>query len=182
MDIEINITGIESILRRFASVRHSLERKHQRAALRKTLKKAESLVRQNTPRGPTGNLRKSVGTMIEPLPGLRGTLQFEGRVGYRRKVGNAKGFHSHFLEKGTADREPQRGAVLAIPNALGRKYPYLRSVRRRGSPAIFLGKVRGNRPTLGFFQLMQNNSGMLVQDLKTNLAAAAEAAIRENSR
>jgi hypothetical protein len=182
MDVDIEITGLDQILRQFAGVRHSLERKHQKAALRKTLKKAERLARSITPRGPTGNLKRSLGTTIDPLPGLRGTMQFEGRVGYRRRVGSASGWHSYFVEKGTADRTPTGGSVLAIPDRLLRKYPYLRSVRRRSSPAVFLGKVRGNRPTLGFFRLMQTNASMLAEDLKTNLRAGVQAAIRENNR
>lgn len=182
MDVEIRVDGIQGILRGFAQVRASLERKHQRAALRKTLRKAERLTKVNTPRGPTGNLRRSVGITIEPQPGLRGTMQFEGRVGYRRKVGAASGWHSHLVEKGTADRVPKSGRVLVLSDRLLRKYPYLRGVRRRGAPAVFLAKVRGNRPTLGFFDLMQANAGMLANDLKANLAAALQAAIRENNR
>lgn len=74
--------------------------KHMGAALRAAMQPGLQALRKNTPKGPTGNLRKSIKVKIKKYT-RDGTAV--GLVGYEVGKGS-KGYHQYFIERGTAER------------------------------------------------------------------------------
>lgn len=77
----------------------SIRRKYMKAAFNATAKVGMDKLRQVTPRGPTGNLKKAV---------VRKATQNYGLAGYaaggRKGSEDKKGYHQGFLEFGTKER------------------------------------------------------------------------------
>lgn len=90
----------------------SIRRKYMKAAFNATAKVGMDKLRQITPRGPTGNLKKSV---------VRKATQNYGLAGYaaggRKGDEDKKGYHQGFLEFGTK----QRRAKGRIASTFGSK-------------------------------------------------------------
>jgi hypothetical protein len=82
-------------------------------AMRKAVQPLLAQLVANTPAGPTGNLRAAAASRV--LPYRNGTVF--GIVGYKRAVSERtadnKGFHSHLIEFGTAERRPRRAPFLS---------------------------------------------------------------------
>jgi hypothetical protein len=79
----------------------NLAAKHFGAAMRKAIQPGLRQLRANTPRGPTGNLRKSIKTKVKTYPRTGAAV---GLVGYSADARN-KGNHQGFIEFGTKDRK-----------------------------------------------------------------------------
>ena len=79
--------------------------KHMLAALRAAMKPGMAALKRNTPKGPTGNLRKSI-----KFKGVKYTKDGNavGMVGYAWG-GQNKGYHQGFLEFGTKERTTKKG-------------------------------------------------------------------------
>ena len=106
-DIELSLefpdlTQLRNELKQLPS---NIAAKHLLAALRAAMKPAVATLRKNTPKGPTGNLRKSV-----KFKGVKYTKDGNavGMVGYSWG-GGAKGYHQGFLEFGTKERTTKEG-------------------------------------------------------------------------
>jgi len=85
----------------------AIRRKYTKAAFNAAAKVGAIKLKNITPRGPTGNLRRSVTAKA---------TQNYGLAGYRASRANdekAKGFHQGFLEFGTDDR------VIRVPSSNG---------------------------------------------------------------
>lgn len=122
----MTVEGVEEILRGFSRLSKGVQRKYLGSSVREVVKAAIPEVKAVTPRGPTGNLRRSVGIKLEK----KKTTTAVGLVGYRRKKdGNNRelGFHAYWAEEGTKDRYPKRGA-LRIPLKYARKYKYINNL------------------------------------------------------
>jgi HK97 gp10 family phage protein len=78
--------------------------KHLGASLRKAMAPGVTALKRNTPKGPTGNLRKSVKLKIKPYFKDGNAV---GLVGYEIGKGS-KGFHQGFLEFGTKERRTKK--------------------------------------------------------------------------
>jgi hypothetical protein len=85
------IKQIRSLLQDYPK---SIRRKYMKAAFNAAAKVGEKKLKQITPRGPTGNLKKSVKKKASPGYGL---------AGYEAGRGG-KGYHQGFLEFGTKER------------------------------------------------------------------------------
>jgi HK97 gp10 family phage protein len=83
----------------------NLAAKHFGAALRKAMTPGIAALRKNTPKGPTGNLRKSIKLKIKLYKKDGNAV---GLVGYEIG-GGSKGYHQGFLEFGTKERETKKG-------------------------------------------------------------------------
>lgn len=83
----------------------NLAAKHLGAALRKATQPGLTALRKNTPKGPTGNLRKSIKTKVKTYPKDGRAV---GMVGYSWG-GESKGYHQGFVEFGTKDRQTKKG-------------------------------------------------------------------------
>lgn len=177
------VEGVEDVLRGFSRLSKSVQRKYLGASVREVVKGAVPQVKALTPRGPTGNLRRSVGLKLEK----KKTTTAVGIVGYRRGKGNNRelGFHAAWVEEGVNDRYPQ-GKALKLPLRYSRKYPYLSGlVSRIGGNedgGIYLQSVRGYRGTGKFRQWADANMPRLKQELVGKLENNLGKAIAEEER
>lgn len=109
---------IDDLIRAYAKLPGSVARKHLKAAIRRSIKPFVPALKAATPRGATGNLRRSVTTVVKfgkkvsrgPNEAFRGTAF--GIVGFSRKgkKKNQKGDHSVLVEQGTKPRRRKSGA------------------------------------------------------------------------
>jgi HK97 gp10 family phage protein len=79
----------------------NLAAKHFGAAMRKAIQPGLRQLRANTPKGPTGNLRKSIKTKVKTYPRTGAAV---GLVGYSWG-GDSRGYHQGFIEFGTKERK-----------------------------------------------------------------------------
>jgi len=118
--------SIETMVANYGRLPGAIARKYLKAAVRRSIKPFVPALKAATPRGATGNLRRSVitvvkfGTKVSRGSGesFRGTAI--GIVGYSRKgkKKNQKGDHSVLVEQGTKPRfrktaVAKRGGVKA---------------------------------------------------------------------
>lgn len=122
------------------------------AGLRRAAKPGENALKQVTPKGPTGNLRRAIRTMVKRYPRDGAAVAIVGYVkagtGKTKSAGGGKvqkgpdrAFHQFWLEFGTADRyvftQSRRGGFIASSyNRLG---PFKIRTSKQGKNA---GKMR----------------------------------------
>lgn len=92
---------LQDLQREFRKMRKTLAAQYMEPAMRKAIEPGLRELRKVTPRGPTGNLKKSIRKKSKKYP-KDGTAI--GLVGYTVGKG-AKGYHQGFLEFGTKDRQ-----------------------------------------------------------------------------
>lgn len=178
------VEGVEAVLRGFSNLSKSVQRKYLGSSVREVVKGAVPQVKAITPKGPTGNLRRSVGLKLEK----KKTTTAVGIVGYRRGTGGNNrelGYHAYWVEEGVADRYPN-GRALKVPLRYARKYPYLKGqVARAGGDdggAIYLGSVRGYTGSHKFRAWADANMPRLKQELVGKLESNLGKAIAEEER
>ena len=181
--IAMTVEGVEGILRGFAGLSKSVQKKYLGSSVREVVKSAVPEVKSLTPRGPTGNLRRSVGLKLEK----KKTTTAVGLVGYRRAAGGSNrelGFHSWWIENGVKTRTPKRQA-LKVPMDRARKYPYLKgkvAMIGEGDNSIFFRQVRGFAGTGKFGAWADANLPRLKQQLIGKLENNLSKAIAEEER
>lgn len=106
----------------------NLAAKHFGAALRKAIQPGLAALRRNTPKGPTGNLRKSIRTKVKTYPRTGAAV---GMVGYSWG-GDSKGYHQGFIEFGTKERQT--------------KGTFASSFKKRGQFTIARPRLIGKAP------------------------------------
>lgn len=121
--------NIETMIANYGRLPGSLARKYLKKAVRESIKPMVSPLKAATPRGKTGNLRRSVTTVVRfgskvtrgPTESFKGTAI--GIVGFSRKgkKKNQKGDHSVLVEQGSKPRfrktaVGKRGGVKARSN------------------------------------------------------------------
>ena len=174
----VTVEGVEAVLRGFAGLSRGVQRKYLGSSVREVVKAVVPEVKALTPKGPTGNLRRSVGLKLEK----KKTTTAVGIVGYRRAAGGTNrelGFHSWWIENGVKVRQPKFRQNLAIPVGRAAKYPYLRGqVALAGNDAnsLYFRQVKGFAGT-GKFQAwadanMPRLKDQLVGKLEQNLGKA----------
>lgn len=141
-DISLDIPELHELQRRLRELPDNLYVKHLGAAINKALKPGVDILKNSLPRGPTGNLRRSVGAKVKKY---KRSLTVVGMVGYR--VGGAKGknlkggnitvgsahaYHQGLVEFGTKER-----------SAKGR---FASSFKTRGAFRLGGSKASTNRP------------------------------------
>lgn len=96
---------LEELRAEFKKLPNNIAAKHLGAALRRAVQPGLTALRKNTPKGPTGNLRRSIKTKVK-------TYAKDGRavgmVGYSWG-GENKGYHQGWLEFGTKERTTKKG-------------------------------------------------------------------------
>lgn len=178
MAVAVTVEGVEGILRGFAGLSKGVQRKYLGSSVREVVKSAVPEVKALTPKGPTGNLRRSVGLKLEK----KKTTTAVGLVGYRRAVGGSNrelGFHAWWIENGVKTRTSKNGKSLKVPMDRARKYPYLKGkVALVGGDAnsIFFRQVKGFQGTGKFAAWAEANmprlKGQLIGKLENNLSKA----------
>lgn len=185
MRTDMTVEGVEQILDGFSRLSGSIQKKYLGAAVREAAKDEIPEIKALTPKGPTGNLRRSVGVKVEKK---RRNATAVGILGYRLKRGgnnSEKGFHAWWVENGTKYRQPNNW-VLKVPLANASKYPYLRGkvARIGGSEGgmIFFGQVKGMPKSDKFKRWADANLPQIKQRLIGKLGDSLGKAIAEAER
>lgn len=178
------VEGVEGVLRAFAGLSKAVQKKYLGSSVRQVVKEAVPEVKALTPRGPTGNLKRSVGLKLEK----KKTTTAVGLVGYRRAAGGTnreKGFHAWWIENGVKVRRP-KGQKLKVPFLSARKYSYLKGqvamIGENGGSAIYFREVKGFAGTGRFESWANANLPRLKQKLIGVLESNVGRAIAEQER
>jgi hypothetical protein len=180
----MTVEGVEDVLRRFSRLSKGVQKKYLGSSVREVVKAAVPEVKAITPRGPTGNLRRSVGLKLE----RKKTTTAVGLVGYRRSSSGSNrelGFHAWWVENGVNDRYPTKMSLM-VPMDRARRYPYLKGavalIGGEGGGAIFFRSVRGFAGKGKFGQWADANLPRLKQQLVGKLENNIGRAIAEQER
>jgi hypothetical protein len=180
----VTVQGVEDVLRRFSLLSKSVQKKYLGSSVREVVKTAVPEVKSLTPKGPTGNLRRSVGMKLEK----KKTTTAVGLVGYRRAVGGNNrelGFHAWWVENGVRDRYPRKLALM-VPMDRARRYPYLKGqvamIGGDGGGSIFFRSVRGFVGKGKFGQWAEANLPRMKEQLVGKLENNIGKAIAEQER
>lgn len=179
----VTIEGVEGILRGFSNLSKGVQKKYLGSSVREVVKSVVPEVKALTPKGPTGNLRRSVGLKLEK----KKTTTAVGIVGYRRAAGGTnreRGFHAWWIENGVKTRTP-KGLALQVPFDRARKYPYLKgkvALIGGGQNSIYFRQVRGFAGTGKFGAWADANLPRLKQQLIGKLENNLGKAIAEEER
>jgi HK97 gp10 family phage protein len=107
--VDMYFPDMEELRAELKKLPTNLAAKHLGAALRKAVQPGLTALRKNTPKGPTGNLRKSIKTKVKTYPKQGNAV---GMVGYSWG-GDSKGYHQGWLEFGTKERRTKEGNRFA---------------------------------------------------------------------
>jgi hypothetical protein len=186
-----SVDGVEEILRGFTRLSKGVQRKYLGSSVREVVKGAMPEVKALTPKGPTGNLRRSVGLKLEK----KKTTTAVGLVGYRTggKTNRELGYHAYWSEQGVKDRYAKNGSALKIPMRYARKYNYLKGKMAASQQAaadlggadggaIFFRSVRGYTGSGKFQRWAEQNLPRLKEQLVGKLEANLSKAIAEEER
>lgn len=197
MAVQLGMTldGAKEVLEGLALLPIGLQKKYLRATVNKVTKPHLSAVKSLVARGPTGNLRRSVGIVTEAK--VRGRTQ-TAVLGFRRgEPGGANskksGYHAWFVEDGVNDRYP-KGRALRIPLKYARQYPYVKNlinvpggVKQTQNLAIdtwaaYLKSIRGFAGTGRFASFADSTLPSIRDALQRELIGALEKARAEAAR
>ena len=178
----MTVEGVEGVLMAFSGLSKSVQKKYLGSSVREVVKSAVPEVKALTPRGPTGNLKRSVGLKLEKK------TTAVGLVGYRRAAGGnnrEKGFHAWWIENGVKVRRP-KGRNLKVPLSMASKYPYLKGqvalIGGEGGGAMYFREVKGFAGTGRFEAWSTANLPRLKQKLIGVLENNVGKAIAEQER
>lgn len=172
----MTVEGVEDILRRMSQVPPTIQKKYLAAAVRAAGKEEVKEVRQLTPRGPTGNLKRSVGLVVEKRRKARTAT---GVLGYRRSGTNKStmGFHAHWIEEGVKDRYPRGKAFHVSLERIKRP-----TIQGNADGFAYLSGVRGF-PGSGKFRAWADANLPQIRDrLQEVLGSYVDKAIAEHER
>jgi HK97 gp10 family phage protein len=199
---DVNYPGLESLRREFRLLPNNVAARYLGSALKKAVRPLQSAIRRNTPRGPTGNLQKSVGIKAKTFP-KKGTAYVV--VGYQNSGGDrGKGYHQGLVEFGTKPRQTT-GRIASSwnsPKSAPRKGFSIQNITRgrnkgklRTSPkppkAFFKSAKAGQTVALGQMPkggrkgqppiktAFAQTKSTVESDLRLQLEAALENALRE---
>ena len=190
VQLGISVDGVEDILLRFSKLDRSVQKQYLGSAVRNASKPHLAAVKALVARGPTGNLKRSVGVQIESKRKGRTSTGILGfRRGEKNKDGTAKksslGFHAWWIENGVKARTAKGGKMLRVPGTLSRKYPYLAgkfTTGGEGSNAAYFRQVRGFRGTGKFEQWADSTLPQIRDALQDELGRALDKAVAEQAR
>lgn len=186
MATDATVEGVEEILRSFSRLSAGVQKKYLGSSIRQATKEEIPKVRALTPRGPTGNLRRSVGFKLEK----KKTTTATGILGYRAKRkgtpgASEKGFHAWWIANGVGTRTP-KGPVLAAPMSYAKQYPYLiGNIQRIGGdrpPFAYWYEVFGFQGDGKFQQWTDSSLPQIKARLVGNLGNNVGKAIAEEER
>lgn len=176
MQLGITVDGVEDLLLRMSQLPPGIQKKYLGAAIRKASEGEVKEVRQLTPRGPTGNLRRSVGFIVDKK---KRAVTATGVLGYRRGGQNKSklGYHAWWIENGVKDRVP-KGALLKIQPAMAKKYGYFQN----DGGDLFFRRVKGFAGSGKFRAWADANLPQIRNRLQDILGEYVQKAIDEKSR
>lgn len=142
--------------------RNYVSAKHMGAALRKAIKPGNKALRKNTPRGPTGNLKRAIATKVvkywkqdygwaAALTGYRrsGNGDSKSFGGGSVQIGKDRAFHQGFVEFGTKKRRTVNGSIASSFNTRGPFKLEVKESRKKGPNGKYakFNKRQGYRQT-----------------------------------
>lgn len=179
----MTIEGVEDVLVKFSRLSKTVQRKYLGSSVREVAKEGIPEVKALTPKGPTGNLKRSVGYKLEK----KKTTTAVGIIGYKAKVGGTnreKGFHAWWIDNGVKVRRPT-GQTLQIPMDRTKKYPYLKgkvALIGGGESGIHFRQVKGFAGSGKFKSWADANMEKLKRKLVGKLENNVGKAIAEEER
>lgn len=105
LQVDMYFPDLDDLRAELMQLPKNLAAKHLGAALRKAVQPGLTALRKRTPKGPTGNLRRSIKTKVKTYPKNGRAV---GMVGYSWGW-DSKGYHQGFVEFGTTDRTTKKG-------------------------------------------------------------------------
>jgi len=138
----VRVIGNLELMASLQSLPQAVGSKYIKGAVAAGMKPVFAQLTANTPIGPTGNLKNSVGQVVRVYK----TGVIYGVVGYRRAVSKSdsgnKAYHSHLVEFGTRDRVPTKSPFLSsysisgwTPPGWSGRWPFV-AKRVRGARAL----------------------------------------------
>jgi hypothetical protein len=186
VQIGMTIDGVKEVLQGFAALPVGLQKKYLRASVNKVTKQHVKTVKSLVARGPTGNLRRSVGVVTEAK--VKGRTQ-TAVLGFRRggkagENGTRSGFHAWWIENGVKVRRPKSAKVLNVPMSRASKYPYLKGKVATSSDngGIFFRQVKGFAGTGKFAAWADATLPGIRDALQVELVSALDKATAEAAR
>jgi hypothetical protein len=179
--MDVGIQGVEEILRGFARLPVGIQKKYLGKAVSEVAKQHIPNIKALTPRGPTGNLRRSVGMRLEKKK--RNTTAMSV-LGYRRRAGGnsrEQGFHAWWIDNGVKRRSPKGQALRVPPEFIG-TYDYLKgavSLIGDDGASIYFRTVAGFEGTGKFERWAAANLPGIKKALVGKLEGKLGAAIQE---
>ena len=139
-------TEFDDIVQSFKRINSTfIQSKHIGAALRQAIKPGTKALRKNTPRGPTGNLKRAIATKVvkywkqdygwaAALTGYRrsGTGDSKSFGGGSVQIGKDRAFHQGFVEFGTKKRRTANGSIASSFNTRGPFKLEVKESRKKG--------------------------------------------------
>ena len=179
----------------------NLAAKHLGAAMRRASQPALQALRRETPKGPTGNLRRAITSKVVRYPQdgnavlivgytKAGTGKATSAGGGKVKKGKDRAFHAGFLEFGTKERTVT-GGIASSYRSIGPfkfkrskngrvstqpKYPKAFFMRAKKGETPRLGRTRPQAPIATAFAM---SSGAMASGLAKELGTAVEKARKE---
>lgn len=159
VDVKIEFPQMQEIQQAFAALRGNIAAKYMAAALGKTVDPALKALRKNTPKGPTGNLRRAVRKKTKRYVRDGAGIAMVGYTAAPKKKGDGlkgsqKGHHQGWLEFGTKQRFT-KGPIASRFKALGGPIKKVGKRKLRTQPKPPKGFVKrvpdGERVDLGEF-------------------------------
>jgi len=155
IDIKVEFPELRKLQEAFRGFRTSLARKHMGAAIRRSLKPGMDALKRNTPRGPTGNLKRAITSKVKTyvsgnavgLVGFvaAGSGKSKSAGGGAVKKGKDRAYHAGFLEFGTKERiikTSSRRAGASVASSFKSLGPF--KIARTAKRGKFAGVVRVN--------------------------------------
>jgi len=157
----VKFPQIEELRARLRDMPKNIQRKYLRSAVRKSLEPGLAAMKQTTPKGPTGNLRRAIASKVITYPsgnavGLNGFVA--AGSGKNRSAGGGsvrKGkdlaYHAGLVEFGTKDRRT-KGSIASSYNRLGPFKLHTNATRKAGvrlmAQARVLSRRAGRQPLI----------------------------------
>ena len=172
----VHIDGVESLQERITSLPGVIGRRYMTPAMRAATRPLESELLVTTPMGPTGSLRRAVGSRVVTYATGVGF----GVVGYRRAVSketaDSKGLHANLVEFGTNERTPKKSPFLSAQGTAG-----ARPSGWSGRWPMVARRVRGSRALQPLGRAFQSVGRRCADILAGEMAAAFEKAAADNA-
>jgi len=159
VEVKVEFPQIEEIQKAFKALRGNIAAKYMAAALGNTIDPAVKALKTNTPKGPTGNLRRAVRKKTKRYIRDGAGIAMAGYTAAPKKRGDGlkgsqKGHHQGWLEFGTKKRFT-KGPIASRYKALGGPIKKLGKRKLRTQPKPPKGFVKrvpdGERVELGEF-------------------------------
>lgn len=179
--MSVTVDGVEQILQGFARLAPSIQKKYLGQAVSEVTKEHIPRLKSMTPRGPTGNLRRSVGMKLEKKKRNATALSVLGYRSRRGGTNREKGFHAWWIENGLKTRVPKGMALRVPPEYIG-TYDYLKgtvSLIGDDGASIYFRTVKGFAGTGLFERWAAANLPAIKKALEGKLGGKLGQAIQE---